>query len=568
MNLKFNSISIKNRIILLCVIFIVGLTTVSLVGVQKMSLIGEEIVSIGERDMPLTEKTVSITLHQAEQALSFERALRYGQEMKSDPTASKHFKESIEHFESFASVIKTEFEEVDSMVKKSIESAENEEVLEEFKSVEHQLAAIESAHKLYEEHSFEALALLAQGNVHAAHQLSEKIELEEENLMAAVEKLSHELEKFTADALEHAQHQEESGLWLLMMVSIGTVIVAVGIAYLIISSISRPMNVMLSAVEDLREGDGDLTYRLPDFGKDEIGRMANSLNGFVERMQSVMIDISSAVDNMASASEEVSATAQSLSQNASEQAAAVEETSASLEQMNASISQNAESAKATDSMATSASSQAVEGGDAVGETVTAMKQIADKISIIEDISYKTNLLALNAAIEAARAGDHGKGFAVVADEVRKLAERSQTSAQEISALAANSVMVAERAGGLIHEIVPNIQKTADLVQEISAASEEQASGAGQINTAMGQLDTAAQSGAASSEELAATSEEMSSQVQQIQQQIGFFKLGIDADIASINAVASLNASASSQAYVREQSKSVNNDEADFERFGN
>ncbi|MDH5516857.1 MAG: methyl-accepting chemotaxis protein [Gammaproteobacteria bacterium] len=332
------------------------------------------------------------------------------------------------------------------------------------------------------------------------------------------------------------------------------------------SMIARPMNEMLAAVDDLREGDGDLTYRLPDFGQDEIGRTARSINGFVERMQGILIDISSAVDNMASASEEVSATAQSLSQNASEQAASVEETSASLEQMNASITQNAENSKTTDSMATAASTQAEEGGGAVGETVAAMKQIADKIGFIEDIAYKTNLLALNAAIEAARAGEHGKGFAVVADEVRKLAERSQSSAEEISDLAGNSVKVAEHAGNLIHEIVPNIKKTADLVQEISAASEEQAAGVGQINGAMEQLDKSAQQGAASSEELAATSEEMSSQVQQIQDQLSFFKLGLE------NAVAKVSAPTKSSKERfdfsdKSSAKLSPANEQDFERFG-
>ena len=359
---------------------------------------------------------------------------------------------------------------------------------------------------------------------------------------------------------------EETGHSLIVfMITLGVVILLIAsvVAFFIIRTITKPVNQMLAAVDNLRDGDGDLTYRLPDFGEDEIGRTARSINGFVEKMQGVMVDISSAVDNMASASEEVSATAQSLSQNASEQAASVEETSASLEQMNASINQNADNAKATDSMATAASSQAVEGGEAVGGTVKAMSEIASKIGLIEDIAYKTNLLALNAAIEAARAGEHGKGFAVVADEVRKLAERSETSAQEISELAGNSVKVAEQAGSLIGEIVPNIQKTADLVQEITAASEEQASGVGQINNAMEQLDKSAQQGAASSEELAATSEEMSSQVQQVQQQIGFFKLGLEGATTATSPASSVTSIHEPMA----SSNAATHDEADFERFG-
>ena len=289
--------------------------------------------------------------------------------------------------------------------------------------------------------------------------------------------------------------------------------------------IAKPLNQMLAAADDLRMGDGDLTQRLPDFGKDEMGQTARSFNGFVEKIQGVLLEVKSAVENIASASQQVSASSQSLSQAASEQAASVEETSASLEEMNSSIAQNTENARATDAIATTSSKQAEEGGKSVVETVEAMKSIASRISLIEDIAYKTNLLALNAAIEAARAGEHGKGFAVVADEVRKLAERSQSSAAEISDLAGNSVKIAEKAGSLIQEIVPGIQKTATLVQEITAASEEQTSGVEQVNTAMGQLDQGAQQAASSSEELAATSEEMNSQATQLQETIGFFKLG-------------------------------------------
>ena len=266
---------------------------------------------------------------------------------------------------------------------------------------------------------------------------------------------------------------------------------------------------------------GDLTVAAnPLSDKDKMGL---SLQTMLEKLRAVVAEASAAASNVSAGSEELSSSAEQLSQGSAEQAASTEEASASMEEMAANVKQNADNAGQTETIARQSAKDAEASGMAVRRAVEAMQTIAQKITIVQEIARQTDLLALNAAVEAARAGEHGRGFAVVASEVRKLAERSQAAAAEIGTLSVDTVKAAQQAGEMLARLVPDIKKTAGLVEEISAACREQDVGAGQINQAIQQLDKVTQQNASASEQVSATSDELAAQAEKLQATIAYFR---------------------------------------------
>jgi methyl-accepting chemotaxis protein len=348
---------------------------------------------------------------------------------------------------------------------------------------------------------------------------------------------------------------------LLLAIALGSLLVAITAATWIALSISRGMSSAVGLANAVAIG--DLSQTITVKSNDEIGDLVTALNtmtanlnataavadaisngdltveakrlsekdtlgialeNMLAKLRDVVGQVTSAAENMSSGSQELSASAEQLSQGSTEQASSTEEASSSMEEMAANVKQNAENASTTEKMASQSAKDAEASGIAVGKAVDAMQTIAAKINIVQEIARQTDLLALNAAVEAARAGEHGKGFAVVASEVRKLAERSQAAAAEIGTLSVDTVKVAQEAGSMLAKLVPDIKKTADLVEEITAACREQDVGSTQINQAIQQLDKVTQQNAAASEQVSATSEELAAQAEQLQTTIAFFRL--------------------------------------------
>jgi methyl-accepting chemotaxis protein len=302
------------------------------------------------------------------------------------------------------------------------------------------------------------------------------------------------------------------------------------------NTIKNNLNTLIVAMNDITKAaeeiaNGNLTVVLRERSPQD--KLMQALSSMVSGLTRTVSDIRSIAGEVAAASQSISTASVQVSNGASAQAASAEEASSSMEQMVSNIKQNADNAQQTDKIANKSAKDAQESGKSVLEAVTAMKEIASKISIIEEIARQTNLLALNAAIEAARAGEHGKGFAVVAAEVRKLAERSQKAAGEINQLSGTTVKVSEKAGEMLEKLVPDIQRTAELVQEITAASKEQDTGAEQINKALQQLEKVIQQNASASEEMASTTEELSGQSAQLVSALGFFRTGEEEHTATV-----------------------------------
>ena len=375
---------------------------------------------------------------------------------------------------------------------------------------------------IYEGGYTKVIGMIEQGKLHTPQECNQTI-IQYKDSIHRLEDAATELTNRHAEVLvPMVEAIAKTTVTTLVAFSVVAIFVSVIITLVISKGITKPIQDVLEIVENISAG--DLTKSISVDRGDEIGRLLGAMAKMTGKLNEMIGEVRMGASSVSTAATQVASSASVVSQGTSEQAAAVEQVTSSMEEMNASITQNAENSRKMEQMARKGAQDAGQSGQAVQESVSAMKTIAEKIAIIEEIAYQTNMLALNAAIEAARAGEHGRGFAVVAGEVRNLAERCRTAAQEIGGLAAANVQVAERSGVLLTELVPAIQKTADLVQEVAASSREQAAGVNQINGAISQVGLVTQRNAAGAEELSSTAEELASQAEALQDMISFFRV--------------------------------------------
>ncbi len=310
--------------------------------------------------------------------------------------------------------------------------------------------------------------------------------------------------------VRETQSAYETTRTVLVAVVVGAVILGLAMALWLALSISRGLSKAVSAARSVAAG--DLTKDVVPTGRDEVTELLQAIQAMNVKLREVVGQVVSAASNVSAGSQELSASAEQLSQGSTEQAASTEEASASMEEMAANVKQNDRECRPDRGHRPPVGQGCEASGVAVGRAVEAMQTIAQKITIVQEIARQTDLLALNAAVEAARAGEHGRGFAVVASEVRKLAERSQAAAAEIGTLSIDTVKAAQQAGDMLGRLVPDIKKTAALVEEISAACREQDVGSGR-STRRSSSSTSDAAERVASEQVSATSEELAAQAE-------------------------------------------------------
>ena len=542
------NITFRSRLYILSASLTFFLLISTVVAIFNMDKIGQEIIAIADHDIPLTEVVTQIDINQLNQAIVFERNLRYGLQMQNNNKAQEKFVNTSKTFERFNAQINAEISKGKQLANTAKLNAYSEQDKKEFEHVEILLTQIEQQHKVYEQHVHEVFNAFTKRNIKHALQLANKVEHEEEKISHELHALLTELEKFTAHAAHVAASDEKAAVNILLSVSAVAILFGIYLSFIIAKSMNMGLSAAIRTAETIATG--DLTVKVPSCGKNEIGRLLAALNTMRESLYNIVNELSSSATQLTTASEELSTVSEVTNENLHAQHAEVDQAATAVNEMTLTIQEVARNAVATSATAQQTQTTTGNGKRIVEDTIGSLDNLANAVEnsakvihdldthsnnigsvldVIKNIAEQTNLLALNAAIEAARAGEQGRGFAVVADEVRTLASRTQDSTTEIESMieklqtgakhavnvmdtgreqASDSVEQAKKAGVALSEITQAVAHITDMNTQIASAAEEQAAVADEINKNIVKINSLSEENADAVNETTQSSVEM------------------------------------------------------------
>jgi len=564
LSLRLRYMSIKAKISLVIFLLTLALLTNAGFSSYKMNLIGEELVTIAEEDIPLTRSLTEITLNQLEQAINFERALRFGYEAKGNAIASQHATRAQGKFDKHSLIVSTELEHGIKIAKHAMEHAHNDVDYQKFEHVKQLLDNITKEHEEYEKHVHHIFDLINKEQIHKAIELAEEVESEEEKIDHELESLLVEVEKFTEEAALKAEHDEQSALKWQFIIAALSLLICLPLALVITKEILRGLNKAIFLASHITTG--DLTQNIEFVRTDEIGQLLKALLQMQDNLRSLVTHLNESSTQLATSSEELSVVTQDTNQALMQQTSEIQLVATAMNQMNATVHEIASNATSTSSLSNDAAHESSDGSITVQETIRSIESLASDVEnaanvihkleadsdnigavldVIKGIAEQTNLLALNAAIEAARAGEQGRGFAVVADEVRTLASRTQDSTTEIEEIidtlqkgtisaveamasgetrAKESVEKSIKAGEALKNITNDVSNISDMNTQIATAAEEQTSVAEEINRNINNISEASDQTNRGATETSAASESLSRMAVELQDLIAQFKV--------------------------------------------